>query len=468
MPIQRGRLKELSGEIALLQRLADGALIVICAFLASWVRFGSPRLDSSQAVSVVMALLLAYFMFAELGLYRSWRAGSVAHEIGLLWMGWGATFLVLVGLLFALHIGEQYSRLWIGTWFTLAGALLAVGHAGLRASLRWLRSRGYNVRTVCLVGDGEAASRLREIAGAKGGLGFRIVAWFGLHESPQGRELDHVGLLPELKAYVESEPVDEVWVAVPLRDEDYLRATFDALRHSSVNVRYVPDLYGYELLNHAVTEIAGVTMLDLAVSPMEGVNRLIKRIEDLLLGGAFLLLASPVMALIALGIKLTSPGPVLFKQRRVGWSGREFVIYKFRSMSMHEEPVAGQLSQAKRDDPRVTPFGRLLRRTSLDELPQLINVLQGRMSLVGPRPHAVEHHHLYIDQVPSYAARHMVKPGITGYAQISGCRGETETTEKMRRRVEFDVLYIQQWSLALDLKIIFLTLSKVLLQRGAY
>ncbi len=468
MPFQRGRLKEFSSEFSALQRLTDLLVIVGAALLAAWIRFGRVELTSSEATALVIALLLAYFAFAELGLYRSWRAGSIAHEIGVLWVAWGGTFLVLTGLLFALKVGAQYSRLWIGTWFTLAAALLAVGHVVLRLALRWLRNRGYNVRTVCLVGDGETAARLRELAGSRASLGFRVVAWFGVHEQPAAAGGCRVGRLSELQDYAATAQVDEVWVAVPLREEEYLRSTFRALHHSTANIRYAPDLYGYELLNHAVTEIGGVTMMDMSVSPMEGVNRVVKRMEDLLLGSLFLLLASPLMLLIALGVKLDSPGPVLFRQRRIGWSGREFVIYKFRSMREHVEPVQGRLEQASREDPRTTRFGRFLRRTSLDELPQLINVVQGRMSLVGPRPHAVEHHHLYIDQVPSYAARHMVKPGITGYAQISGYRGETDTPEKMQRRVEYDMLYIQRWSLALDLKIIVLTLFRGLLHKNAY
>ena len=468
MPLQRGRLKEFSSEVAFLQRLADALLVGACAYVAAWLRFGAPALDSAQGTAVVIALLIANFLFAELGLYRSWRAGSIGHEVGLLWVGWGATFLLFTGLLFALKTGASYSRLWIGTWFALAAAILPAAHVGLRLGLRWLRSRGYNVRTVCLVGDGEAAARLRDLAGSRSGLGFRVVAWFGAHQTPDAQGLQRVGTLSQLRDYAEEMPVDEVWVAVPLRDEACLRATFKALAHSTANLRYVPDLYDYELLNHAVTEIGGVTMMDLSVSPMQGVNRMVKRLEDLVLGSVFLLLASPVMLLIALGIRLSSPGPVLFRQRRIGWSGREFVIYKFRSMYLHREDTPGQLAQATRGDPRITPLGRFLRRTSLDELPQLLNVLQGRMSLVGPRPHAVEHHHLYIDKVPSYATRHMVKPGITGYAQIAGYRGETDTPEKMRRRVEYDVLYIQQWSVALDLKIILLTIFRGLVNPNAY
>ncbi len=468
MPLHRGRLREFSSEIAMLQRLSDAVLIGACGYVAAWLRFGSAALNSEQGVAVVIALLMANFLFAELGVYRSWRAGGIVHEVGLLWIGWALTFLFFTGLLFSLKIGASYSRLWIGTWFALAAVLLPGAHIGLRMALRWLRRRGYNVRTVCLVGDGEAAARLRDIASTRGGLGFRVVAWFGVTQTPDAQGLEQVGVLAQLRDYAECSSVDEVWVAVPLRDEACLGATFAALAHSTANLRYVPDLYDYQLLNHAVTEIGGVTMLDLSVSPMQGANRLVKRLEDLVLGSVFLLLAAPAMLIIALAIKLGSPGPVLFKQRRIGWSGREFVIYKFRTMYLHQEDKPGQLAQATRGDPRITPLGRLLRRTSLDELPQLINVVQGRMSLVGPRPHAVEHHHLYIDKIPSYATRHMVKPGITGYAQIAGYRGETETPEKMRKRVEYDVLYIQHWSIALDLKIIAMTLFRGILDPNAY
>ncbi len=468
MPFPRGRLKEHSSAFAMLQRGVDLLLMVAAAMFAAWLRYGSVRLSQEQATTVVIALLMASLAFSQLGLYRSWRAGSIAREISLLWAAWGGVFLLLTGLLFALKIGADYSRLWVASWFSLAAALLALGRGALRLGLRWLRARGYNERMVCLVGDGETARSLRDLMGAGARLGFRMVAWYGVHEPPPRDMAPRSGLLGELASFVAASPVDEVWVAMPLRDEDGLRAAFDALRHSTANVRYVPDRFGYELLQHAATRIGSVTMLDLSVSPMEGLNRLLKRTEDLLLGTLFLLLASPLMALIALAIKLDSPGPVLFRQRRIGWSGKEFVIYKFRTMREHPVPVAGQLPQATREDPRITRLGRWLRRSSLDELPQLINVLQGRMSLVGPRPHAVEHHHLYIDRIPSYAARHMVKPGITGYAQVEGFRGETETAEKMARRVEYDMLYIQQWSIALDLKLILLTLLKGLVHRNAY
>lgn len=468
MLLQRGKLKEYSSAFTLLLRLADALMIAAAATAAYWLKFGGLDLGENEATSIVIALLLANFLFAELGVYRSWRVGSLAHEIGLLWLGWALTFLLLTGLLFALKIGASYSRVWIGLWFTLTAVALALTHVSLRISLRWLRKKGYNVRTLCVIGDGLSAMQVIQLAQRQTGLGFKPVAWFGTVQIPSPESAVPAGLLADLESFVADHPVDEVWVAVPLQDEHHLRATFRALRHSTANIRYIPDLYGYELLNHSATEIGGMPMLDLSVSPMQGINRLVKRVEDLTLGTLFLLIASPVMVLIAIGIKLTSPGPVLFKQKRIGWSGNQFEIYKFRSMKLHEVTISGLLPQATKNDPRITKFGQFLRRTSLDELPQLVNVLQGRMSLVGPRPHAVEHHQLYVDAVPSYAARHLVKPGITGYAQVSGYRGETDTNEKMEKRVEYDLLYIQKWSLWLDIKIILFTVLKGLKNENAY
>ncbi len=468
MLVGRGSLREYSSVFTLLLRLADAVVIVAAAALAYFLKFRSLHIGQYEATSMLIAVLLANLIFAEMGVYRSWRAGSVAHEVGLLWLGWGLTFLLLTGLLFALKLGATYSREWIALWFFLTGVALALAHVALRLALRWARKHGYNVRTLCIIGSGESATRAVQSACVQTSLGFKPVAWFGTHHSPQSKRVPTLGVLADLEPYANANSVDEVWIAVPLRDEHHLRAAFHALRHSTANIRYIPDLFGYELLNHTVTEIGGMPMMDLSVSPMQGVNRLIKRAEDLLLGSVFLLLASPVMVLIAIVVKLTSPGPVLFKQRRIGWSGDEFMIYKFRSMKLHQNTKPGELPQATKGDPRITKLGSFLRRTSLDELPQLINVIQGRMSIVGPRPHAIEHHQQYVEIVPSYAARHMVKPGITGYAQVSGCRGETETVEKMRKRVELDMLYIQRWSIWLDMKIIVLTLFKGLVHKNAY
>ncbi len=246
-----------------------------------------------------------------------------------------------------------------------------------------------------------------------------------------------------------------------------MREILTMLRHCTLKIRLVPDIFGFQLLNYSMSEIAGIPVLDINASPMEGINRLIKAIEDRVLALVILVLISPLVLVIAIMVKLSSPGPVLFKQKRHGWDGKPINVYKFRTMVVHED-VEGQVTQASKNDKRVTRIGAFLRRTSLDELPQFYNVLQGRMSIVGPRPHAMAHNELYKDQVEAYMQRHRVKPGITGWAQINGWRGETDTLDKMQRRVEYDLYYIENWSLWLDLKIIFLTIFKGFVHKNAY
>ena len=231
-------------------------------------------------------------------------------------------------------------------------------------------------------------------------------------------------------------------------------------------VRFIPEWGDIRLLNHRVSYIAGLYSLDLSCSPIDGPARVVKRLEDVLIGGVISLMILPVCLLIAVTIKFTSPGPVLFKQYRMGINGRLFKVYKFRSMVVHQEQDG--VTQATRNDARVTKVGAFLRKTSLDELPQFFNVLQGRMSIVGPRPHALAHNEYYKELVESYMQRHKVKPGITGWAQVSGYRGETDTLNKMQKRVEYDLWYIDNWSLWLDLKIIVLTLWKGFINKNAF
>jgi putative colanic acid biosynthesis UDP-glucose lipid carrier transferase len=241
----------------------------------------------------------------------------------------------------------------------------------------------------------------------------------------------------------------------------------NALRHSTANIRLVPDWFTLKLLNHGVSEVVGIQMLDLSTSPITGETRVIKAVQDFVLATVILLLISPLLLAIALAIKYTSPGPVLYRQKRHGWNGEEIVVYKFRSMVVHQE-AGSQVTQASKNDSRITPLGAFLRRTSLDELPQFINVLQGRMSIVGPRPHAMAHNEHYKELVPNYVLRHKVKPGITGWAQVNGFRGETDTLDKMEKRVEYDLYYIENLSLGLDLKIIVATVFKGFVHKNAY
>ena len=235
---------------------------------------------------------------------------------------------------------------------------------------------------------------------------------------------------------------------------------------TTVNIRLVPDIFGFSLLNHSITEIAGLPVIELTSSPMNTGNSIIKSIEDKVLASLILILISPIMLLVAIGVKMSSSGPVFFRQRRYGLSGESIWVWKFRSMTVCEDDAA--FKQATANDKRVTKFGAFIRRTSLDELPQFINVLQGQMSIVGPRPHPVKLNEEFRQLIPKYMLRHIVKPGITGWAQINGYRGETETLEKMEQRIVYDLYYIDNWSLWLDLKIIFLTVFKGFIDKNAY
>ena len=260
---------------------------------------------------------------------------------------------------------------------------------------------------------------------------------------------------------------DECWLCLPLKDSGVVEGVMHALRFHTMDIRYMPGLRDMELLNYKVTPIGGFYSLDLSCSPHTEWNSVIKRIEDVIVSSMILLFIAPIMIVVALAVKLTSSGPVIFKQKRLGVNGEKIEVYKFRSMKVHQEDH-GKVTQAVKNDPRLTPIGQFLRKTSLDELPQFINVLEGKMSVVGPRPHALAHNEEYMELVDSYMKRHKVKPGITGLAQVNGYRGETDTLEKMQKRVEMDLKYINSWSVILDIKIIFLTVLKGFNNPNAY
>jgi putative colanic acid biosynthesis UDP-glucose lipid carrier transferase len=260
--------------------------------------------------------------------------------------------------------------------------------------------------------------------------------------------------------------VHEVYITLQLNSAERVRELLGALQNTTASIYFVPDFQGVKLVQGRMLSMAGMPVFALLDSPFIGMNALVKRVSDIVLASAILLLVAPVMVVLALGVKLSSPGPVIFRQRRNGLDGREIVIYKFRSMTTQDNGL--QVAQATRGDPRITRFGAILRRSSMDELPQFINVLQGRMSVVGPRPHAVAHNEFYRPHVQRYMVRHKVRPGITGWAQVNGCRGETEVVEKMQQRVDYDIDYLRNWSLRLDLHIIARTIRLVLFDRGAY
>jgi len=466
----RGVLKEHSSVLNVIFHMGDWFMVALTGWLAHWCYLGRPSLHDRYEIALLVGVLLTALIFPRFNIYRAWRGASLLDELRLITLAWGGVIVSLVAIAFVTKMGATYSRGWALIWAGSSWFGLIASRVFIRNLLSWMRARGFNQRRIVIVGAAglgqEVAARLRAMPWA----GLQVVGFFcddkALRStSPCGYPV--LGRLDDLPAFVQREAVDQVWLAMPLSQEDRVRSVLHSLRYATVDIRFVPDVFGFRLLNHSVTDVAGMPVMNLSVSPMEGLNRFVKGLEDRVLAILILILISPLLLLIAIGVKFSSPGPVLFKQKRHGWDGREIRVYKFRTMVLHQEPE-DQVTQARRNDARITRFGAFLRRSSLDELPQFFNVLQGRMSIVGPRPHALAHNEFYKEHIDYYMQRHKVKPGITGWAQVNGFRGETDTLEKMQKRVEYDLYYIENWSLWLDLKIIVLTVFKGFLNRNAY
>lgn len=464
--------KSYSGFFSLFSRLSDPAVVVLAAFISYIVRFSfdAPSMPKDYRALVLFAVLCVVIVFPLFGMYSSWRGQSLVKQARVIFLSWLTVVVLMIVILFGMKISSDYSRLWLGLWMVSGLLFLLVSRMFIYGFLQYQRKKGKNYRRVVIVGAGDLGKRLLSNVADSPWTGFKVLGLFDDNIKLHGQSISGyqvVGDLLSVDGFVETHKVDEVWIALPMRAEKRVKELLYALRHQTVNIKFIPDIFGFTLLNHSMTEIAGLPAVNLSDTPMLGGNQIIKAIEDCVLGLLIFILISPLLLLIFISIKLSSPGPALFKQKRHGWDGRIINVYKFRTMKVHCEDE-DQITQACKNDTRVTKIGAFLRRTSLDELPQFYNVLQGRMSIVGPRPHAVQHNDLYKDQVNRYMLRHMVKPGITGWAQVNGLRGETDTLEKMQKRVEYDLYYIENWSLWFDLKIILLTIFKGFINKNAY
>ncbi len=442
-------------------RQANALLVILVSFLlAWWLRFGHEPLPQPYLLAVLFTLLVAAIVLPATGAFRRDFEWAMMRRLRRLVAGWAIVVLVLVSVAAMLKETDTFSRIWFGLWviITLVGlvVLVLVTHAAASRA----RKREQRARKVVLVGEGETAVRVERRL-TEGSTSMNLVACFG---TAWGQ--NPVRPISELTGFVLENRIQEVWIAAPWENKTLLDQALKALQETVVDVNVVPDLDQYRLLNQGITEWGGLPVISLAGTPMTGSERTLKSAFDWMTALLLCILLLPFMLLIALLIKLTSPGPVLFKQQRHGLGGDAIQIYKFRTMKQHEEK-AGQVTQARAGDSRVTAIGRFLRRSSLDELPQLMNVLKGEMSLVGPRPHAIEHNELFKSRIPRYMLRHKVKPGMTGWAQVNGFRGITDTPEKMALRIEHDLWYIQNWSLWLDLKILLMT-PLVMIHRNAY
>jgi putative colanic acid biosynthesis UDP-glucose lipid carrier transferase len=320
-----------------------------------------------------------------------------------------------------------------------------------------------------VVGAGALGVKVANAFRARGDIGLSFLGYFDDRADERvdpDATLMRLGSLRQVAEYVRERGVHEVYITLPLGSQPRIVELLEQVQGTTASVFFVPDVFGISIIQGRLQDMNGVPVVGLCETPFTGTNRLVKRIEDVVLASLILVLISPLLLAIAISVKLTSTGPAIFRQRRNGLDGTEIVVWKFRSM--HTQDDGAVVPQATKGDPRITPFGAFLRRTSLDELPQFFNVLQGQMSIVGPRPHAVAHNEQYRQLIKAYMVRHKVKPGITGWAQIHGHRGETDTIDKMQARVEYDLEYLRNWTLGLDLQIIARTVKLVFIDRHAY
>ncbi|MAY38107.1 MULTISPECIES: undecaprenyl-phosphate glucose phosphotransferase [Spongiibacter] len=446
--------------LALLHRASDIAVIPASAMLAHGLVYGSIKMDNFLALSVAMSMVIALWLYPAIGLYRAWRGESSAKELLNASQAWTFNFLILAFLLYFTENADATRIEYFSVWFFagLGGILLV--RSCVRAVLRRARRRGRNQTHVVIVGDnGLATSTINTIRSAEW-AGFNVRGYFGADEIP-GETL--LGDFHEINSYLEksADKVDQIWIAMPLSKEKEINQILEELRFATQDVRLIPGMEGFRLINNSVTQVADMPVINLQVSPMTGMNRLVKAVEDRTLAALILLAISPVMIALAIGVKLSSPGPVFYRQERVSRAGKPFMMYKFRSMPVDTEKNGVQWGNA--GSKATNKFGQFIRKTSLDELPQFLNVLFGDMSIVGPRPERTQFVNEFKHDIDGYMKKHMVKAGITGWAQVNGWRGDTD----LSKRIECDLYYINNWSVGMDIKIIFLTFYKGFISENA-
>jgi putative colanic acid biosynthesis UDP-glucose lipid carrier transferase len=416
------------------------------------------------ALAVIAFILSPQLIDAPQLTASSWQVRTM---ISRLVFEWSLLVGILLFLAFAMKASESYSRTVILTWFVMTPALLIAAGQATRALIRRTQSDDARCRSHVIVGANEVGQDLARKLGSSPFNGF--CGYFddrSIDRLPGITENELVGKLSDVCQYAKQHSVQAVYIALPVWSSPRMTQLVSQLRDTTASIYIVPDLSAFELIQARFVDIEGIPAVSICDTPFQGHCAVIKRTTDVVLATVALLLASPIMLSIAVAIKLTSRGPVLFKQRRYGLDGEEIQVYKFRSMKVCED--GAHVMQATRGDFRLTKIGGFLRRTSLDELPQLLNVLQGTMSMVGPRPHAVAHNEQYRKLISGYMIRHKIRPGITGWAQINGLRGETETVDKMQKRVEFDLDYLRQWSIWLDIKILLRTALAITRDPNAY
>ena len=453
----------------ILARLLDVGLIIAGSLVAAQFRFLQVTDSHFDSAVVTFGIAFSLVLFPAFGVYESWRGRSMLRLIGKLSLAWLVVQACGIILMFSLHRADVISRLWFVYWTALTGGALIASRVATHLALRGVRRVGLNLRSVAVVGYGQHCHHVVRKLDESPASGFRSAAVLDLRPVV---ETAHPGVptftdFDRFAAHVRESGVQEIWLALPLSEEATILRFVNEFGDELVNIRFIPDVRSVALFDGAMIDLVGAPAINLVASPLPRQAMLQKEIFDRLFAALALLALLPLMVVIAIAVKLSSSGPVFFKQFRKGADGREFKILKFRTMRVHVE-AAGVVTQATKTDARITRVGRFLRRTSLDELPQFLNVLFGDMSVVGPRPHAIEHDRLYQKVVDGYIHRYRIKPGITGWAQVNGYRGETDRLEKMQKRVEYDLYYLRNWSFGLDMRIVVATIVNGFVNRNAY
>ncbi len=468
-PLQHDRrpyafiIKLLPGLVLIL----DALVLLAVGYATYWqfVDYSYQTVDYYVAAIIgnsLMAVMLMYFA----GLYQFGAITRAVSSIDRIVLANITTFVLMLAGAFAIKISNFYSRAWVGAFLFGGIAALILTRMAIAHIVRKLGQRGVVARSVAIYGHGEQVQELQNYLKQQNLTFIKVAGVFG--------EKDTAGISPDsvdfcrLIEFTRSDNVDDIIVALPWANSREVASIMDKLRELPINVYLSADLIGYKMsMRAAPSYFESLPLFQVAGKPLSGWDIILKTMEDYIISLIVLVLLSPLLLVVALLIKLDSPGPVIFKQKRLGFNNQVFDIYKFRSMT-YNDTAQSKTVQAQRNDPRVTRVGKILRKTSIDEIPQLFNVLNGTMSIVGPRPHAIDHNEEFSSKIRGYFARHRVKPGLTGLAQVKGFRGLTDTVEKMENRVKYDVEYTENWSLLTDLKIILRTPFAVLLGTNAH
>jgi putative colanic acid biosynthesis UDP-glucose lipid carrier transferase len=466
---EKGFIRTYHSKLDIAHRLIDAAIILSSLLISSHF-FGFPW-NPHFSFYMVTAILLFYLFASRASLYYSFRISSQWDENQKIFKCWALTMFIILSIAFLQKMTGEHIRKVIILWFVNVQVGLVIWRVIVRTILRYARKKGRNTKTYAIGGAGDLGVKLYRIISRNIWMGLLFDGFYDDFKpkceamfNDDGMKIK--GTLDDMVGKAKMGMIDTIYIVLPMRAEARIKDITTKLADTTASLHIVPDLFAFTLLTARVIFMEGLPVFSIHETPFRGPNDWLKRAEDIILGLLISILIMPLFLIIGFAVKLSSPGPIIFRQRRYGMNGEEIWVWKFRSMTVCED--GPNIPQAQKNDVRVTRFGAFLRKSSLDELPQFINVLKGDMSIVGPRPHAVAHNEYYRQLVSGYMLRHKVKPGITGWAQVNGWRGETDTLDKMKNRVEYDLAYIRNWSLWLDLKIIFMTVVGSFCGKNAY